>query len=151
MKPTRPTSPVPPGPPAEPVLRINDLRVDFELDTSTVHAVRGVSLQVGAGETLAVVGESGSGKTATALSVLRLNPAPPCRYTAGEILFDGQDLLALPEKQLGRIRGHDIAMVFQDPMTSLDPLQRVGSQVAEVVRHHQGLSRARARRAPSRH
>ncbi|WP_328316824.1 ABC transporter ATP-binding protein [Streptomyces sp. NBC_00388] len=133
--------------PAEPLLRISELSVDFRLETSTVHAVRGVSLDVAAGETLAVVGESGSGKTATALSVLRLNPAPPCVYSGGEILFDGRDLLALSEKELGRIRGHDIAMVFQDPMTSLDPLQRVGGQVAEVLRHHRGLSRAEAREA----
>ncbi|MFJ4918405.1 ATP-binding cassette domain-containing protein [Streptomyces sp. NPDC088725] len=132
-------------PTGEPLLEINDLSVDFILDTSTVHAVQGVSLQVRAGETLAVVGESGSGKTATALSVLRLNPEPPCVYTGGRVLFDGRDLLTLPEKELGRIRGHDIAMVFQDPMTSLDPLQRVGAQVAEVLRHHQGLSRARAK------
>ncbi|WP_405944879.1 ATP-binding cassette domain-containing protein [Streptomyces sp. NBC_00932] len=143
MKPT----PAPTPAPADPLLRINDLSVDFRLESSTVHAVRGVSLEVDAGETLAVVGESGSGKTATALSVLRLNPAPPCVYSGGEILFDGHDLLALSEKELGRIRGHDIAMVFQDPMTSLDPLQRVGSQVAEVLRHHQGLSRSEAREA----
>ncbi|WP_405560392.1 ATP-binding cassette domain-containing protein [Streptomyces sp. NBC_01180] len=142
MKPTPPTPA-----PAAPLLRISDLSVDFRLESSTVHAVRGVSLEVRAGETLAVVGESGSGKTATALSVLRLNPAPPCVYSGGRILFDGHDLLALSEKELGRIRGHDIAMVFQDPMTSLNPLQRVGSQVAEVLRHHQGLSRSEAREA----
>ncbi|MCX4572025.1 ABC transporter ATP-binding protein [Streptomyces sp. NBC_01571] len=134
------TTPVP----TAPVLEIDDLSVDFRLDASTVHAVRGVSLRVGAGETLAVVGESGSGKTATALSVLRLNPAPPCRYTGGEIRFEGRDLLAVSEKELCAIRGHDIAMIFQDPMTSLDPLQRVGTQVAEVLRHHRGLSRAEA-------
>ncbi len=93
-----------------------------------------------------MVGESGSGKSATALSVLGLNPTPPCVYTGGEILFDGHDLLKLSEEELGRIRGRDIAVVFQDPMTSLDPLQRVGAQVAEVLRHHTGMSRAEARR-----
>ncbi|MGN0118705.1 MAG: ATP-binding cassette domain-containing protein, partial [Streptomyces albidoflavus] len=96
---------------------------------------------------LAVVGESGSGKSATALSVLRLNPSPPCVYTGGEIRFDGRDLLTLSEKELGRVRGRDIAMVFQDPMTCLDPLQRVGAQVAEVLRLHTGISRAEARKA----
>ncbi|MFF0227139.1 ATP-binding cassette domain-containing protein [Streptomyces sp. NPDC004629] len=131
-------------PTAEPVLEIADLSVDFRLDTTTVHAVRGVNLRLAQGETLAVVGESGSGKTATSLSVLRLNPQPPCVYTGGRILFDGRDLLTVSEKDLGSIRGQDIAMVFQDPMTSLDPLRRVGTQVAEVLRHHQGLSRAAA-------
>ncbi|MEU1948302.1 ABC transporter ATP-binding protein [Streptomyces sp. NPDC020125] len=130
-----------------PLLEINGLSVDFRLETSVVHAVRDVSLHVRAGETLAVVGESGSGKTATALSVPRLNPSPPCVYASGEILFDGRDLLALSERELGRIRGRDIAMVFQDPMTCLDPLQRVGAQVAEVLRHHTGMSRAEARDA----
>ncbi len=130
-----------------PLLEIDDLRVDFRLAGGTVHAVRGVSLDVRPGETLAVVGESGSGKTATALSVLRLNPEPPAVYPGGAIRFEGRDLLTLPERELGRIRGAGIAMVFQDPMTSLDPLQRVGAQVCEVLRHHQGLPRAAARRA----
>ncbi|MFG2454827.1 ABC transporter ATP-binding protein [Streptomyces sp. M41(2017)] len=136
-------------PPTErqPLLEIKGLSVDFQLQTSTVHAVQDVSLHVSAGETLAVVGESGSGKSATALSVLRLNPSPPCQYIRGEILFDGRDLLKLPEKELGRIRGRDIAMVFQDPMTCLDPLQRVGAQVAEVLRHHTDMSRAEAKQA----
>ncbi|BBJ47160.1 peptide ABC transporter ATP-binding protein [Streptomyces antimycoticus] len=131
----------------QPLLEINGLSVDFRLETSVVHAVQDVSLHVRAGETLAIVGESGSGKTATALSVPRLNPSPPCVYASGEILFDGRDLLTLSEKELGRIRGRDIAMVFQDPMTCLDPLQRVGAQVAEVLRHHTGISRAEARDA----
>ncbi|MFJ4941640.1 MULTISPECIES: ATP-binding cassette domain-containing protein [unclassified Streptomyces] len=130
-----------------PLLEIDHLSVDFRLESSVVHAVQDVSLHVRAGETLAVVGESGSGKSATALSVLRLNPSPPCVYTGGEIRFDGRDLLKLSEKELGRVRGRDIAMVFQDPMTCLDPLQRVGAQVAEVLRLHTGISRAEARKA----
>ncbi|MEV7324553.1 ABC transporter ATP-binding protein [Streptomyces sp. NPDC093970] len=131
----------------QPLLAIDGLSVDFRLPTSVVHAVQDVSLHVHAGETLAVVGESGSGKSATALSVLRLNPSPPCVYTSGEIRFDGRDLLRLSEKELGKVRGRDIAMVFQDPMTCLDPLQRVGSQVAEVLRLHTGMSRAQAAEA----
>ncbi|MFI6017488.1 ATP-binding cassette domain-containing protein [Streptomyces sp. NPDC051287] len=131
----------------QPLLAIDGLSVDFRLATSVVHAVQDVSLHVHAGETLAVVGESGSGKSATALSVLRLNPSPPCVYTGGEIRFDGRDLLKLSEKELGKVRGRDIAMVFQDPMTCLDPLQRVGSQVAEVLRLHTGMSRADAAEA----
>ncbi|MFD8242888.1 ATP-binding cassette domain-containing protein [Streptomyces albidoflavus] len=130
-----------------PLLEIDRLSVDFRLESSVVHAVQDVSLHVHAGETLAVVGESGSGKSATALSVLRLNPSPPCVYTGGQIRFDGRDLLTLTEKELGRVRGRDIAMVFQDPMTCLDPLQRVGTQVAEVLRLHTGQSRAEARKA----
>ncbi|MFQ3555304.1 ABC transporter ATP-binding protein [Streptomyces gramineus] len=131
----------------QPLLAIDGLSVDFRLPTSVVHAVQDVSLHVHAGETLAVVGESGSGKSAAALSVLRLNPSPPCVYTGGEIRFDGRDLLKLSERELGRIRGRDIAMVFQDPMTCLDPLQRVGGQVAEVLRLHTGMSRAEAAEA----
>jgi len=134
-------------PSAEPVLEFRDLRVDFALGSSTVHAVRGVSFSVAAGETLAVVGESGSGKSATALSALRLNPEPPCVYAGGQVLLDGRDVLALREKELRGIRGALISMVFQDPMTSLDPLQRVGDQVSEVLRLHGGHSRAEARRA----
>ncbi|GAA3524174.1 ABC transporter ATP-binding protein [Amycolatopsis ultiminotia] len=130
-----------------PLLEITDLRIEFRLATGTVTAADGVSLAVSAGETLAVVGESGSGKTATALSVLRLNPEPPCVYAGGEVLLDGRDLLRVSEKDLRRIRGNDVAMVFQDPMTSLNPLKRVGAQVAEVVRKHQSASRAAAREA----
>ncbi|MFE6040646.1 ATP-binding cassette domain-containing protein [Streptomyces sp. NPDC056452] len=133
--------------PSAPVLEFRDLRVDFELASSTVHAVRGVNLSVTAGETLAVVGESGSGKSATALSALRLNPEPPCVYAGGHVLLDGKDVLALREKELRKVRGAQISMVFQDPMTSLDPLQRVGDQVAEVLRLHGDHTRAEARRA----
>ncbi|MFF3264434.1 ATP-binding cassette domain-containing protein [Streptomyces sp. NPDC002932] len=134
-------------PDAAPVLEFQDLRVDFELASATVHAVRGVNLSVAAGETLAVVGESGSGKSATALSAMRLNPEPPCVYAGGRVLLDGRDVLALPERELRKVRGAGISMVFQDPMTSLDPLQRVGAQVAEALRLHGGHSRAQARQA----
>jgi len=129
------------------LLEIEDLRVEFRLDTGTVTAVDGVSLHVGEGETLAVVGESGSGKTATALSVLRLNPEPPCVYAGGRIRLDGRDVLGMSAAQLRRVRGNEVAMVFQDPMTSLNPLKRVGAQIAEVVRRHQGAGRAQAREA----
>ncbi|WP_328868042.1 ABC transporter ATP-binding protein [Streptomyces sp. NBC_00304] len=137
----------PDAPDTAPVLEFQDLRVDFELASSTVHAVRGVNLSVAAGETLAVVGESGSGKSATALSAMRLNPEPPCVYAGGRVLLDGRDVLALPERELRKVRGAGISMVFQDPMTSLDPLQRVGAQVAEALRLHGDHSRAQARLA----
>lgn len=129
------------------ILQINDLSVEFRLAAETVRAVDSVSMHVDAGETLAVVGESGSGKTATALSVPRLNPVPPCVYSGGEILLDGCDVLSLPEKELRGIRGNDVAMIFQDPMTSLNPLKRVGAQLAEVLRVHQRVSRGEARDA----
>ncbi|MFE5107030.1 ATP-binding cassette domain-containing protein [Streptomyces sp. NPDC056663] len=132
-------------PPSAPVLEFRDLRVDFALASSTVHAVRGVNFSVTAGETLAVVGESGSGKSVTALSALRLNPEPPCVYAGGQVLLDGKDVLALREKELRKVRGARISMVFQDPMTSLDPLQRVGDQVAEVLRLHGDHTRSEAR------
>ncbi|MER6947944.1 ABC transporter ATP-binding protein [Nonomuraea sp. NPDC000554] len=127
------------------VLEINDLHVEFRLEQGTVKPVNGVSLSVEAGQTLAVVGESGSGKTATALSVLRLHPSPPCVYTGGEILAGGRDLLRLPERELRAIRGNEIAMVFQDPMTSLNPLKTIGAQIAESLRLHRDVSRSEAR------
>jgi ABC-type microcin C transport system duplicated ATPase subunit YejF len=129
------------------VLEFDELAVDFVLDTGTVHAVRGVSMGVRRGETLAVVGESGSGKTATALAALRLNPEPPCVYPGGAVRLGGRDLLSLTDRELRAVRGNGIAMVFQDPMSSLDPLQRVGNQIAEVLRIHQGVRRAEARTA----
>ncbi|WP_433170336.1 ABC transporter ATP-binding protein [Actinoallomurus sp. CA-150999] len=128
-----------------PVLEINDLHAEFRLDTGTVRAVNGVSLSVDEGQTLAIVGESGSGKTATALSVLRLHPTPPCVYTGGAIIAGGRDLLKLPEREMRRVRGNEIAMIFQDPMTSLNPVKTIGAQIAESLRRHQSLSRGEAR------
>ncbi|MEV0345742.1 ABC transporter ATP-binding protein [Nonomuraea sp. NPDC050680] len=127
------------------VLEINDLHAEFRLDAGTIKPVNGVSLSVEEGQTLAVVGESGSGKTATALSILRLHPTPPCVYTGGEIIVGGRDLLKLSEREMRKIRGNEIAMVFQDPMTSLNPLKTIGAQIAESLRLHQGLSRSEAR------
>lgn len=126
-----------------PILTVDDLRVDFELPGRTVHAVRGVSFEVRAGRTLAIVGESGSGKSATASSVLRLNPEPPARYPSGLISYEGRDVLTLSEKELRGIRGDEIAMVFQDPMSSLNPVRRIGAQIAEVLSRHRGGRSAR--------
>jgi len=128
-----------------PVLQINDLHAEFRLDTGTVRAVNGVSLSVEEGQTLAVVGESGSGKTATALSILRLHPTPPCVYTGGSIVSGGRDLLTLSEREMRRVRGNDIAMVFQDPMTSLNPVRTIGAQIVESLRKHRSLARGEAR------
>ncbi len=120
----------------EPVLSIRDLTVEFHTDDGVVHAVDGVSYDVMPGETLGVVGESGSGKSVTVLSVLGLIPVPPGRIVAGSAMFRGQDLLRLSRDELRRIRGKEIAMVFQDPMTSLNPVFTIGQQLAEAVQTH---------------
>jgi peptide/nickel transport system ATP-binding protein len=129
-----------------PVLELRALRTEFRAGGAWHAAVRDVSLQVGRNETLAVVGESGSGKSVTALSVLRLLPASGARHGGGQVLLDGQDLTALSEKQMSRLRGEAIAMIFQEPMTSLNPTMTVGDQIAEAIRLHRKLSWKEARR-----
>ncbi|MEE9281460.1 MAG: ABC transporter ATP-binding protein [Myxococcota bacterium] len=131
---------------SEPVLSIRGLRTSFRTPQGMLPAVDGVDLDLHAGETLGVVGESGCGKTVTALSILRLIPEPPGSIDAGEITFAGQDLMAMPTSELRRIRGRRIAMIFQEPMTSLNPVLRVGHQIEEVLQVHTELARA-ARRA----
>lgn len=123
------------------LLRIEDLKTYFYLDEGVLPAVDGVSLSLKRGETLAVVGESGSGKSITANSVMRLIPSPPGRIVGGRILFEGEDLLAKPEKDMRSIRGNLISMIFQEPMTSLNPVYRVGDQIAESLILHQGLKK----------
>jgi oligopeptide/dipeptide ABC transporter ATP-binding protein len=127
------------------LLEIRGLRVSFATDAGPVPAVRGVDLALAAGETLALVGESGCGKSVTALSILRLIPSPPGAFDAGEIRLDGENLLAASEPRMREIRGNDVAMVFQEPMTSLNPVLRVGEQVAEAVELHQRVGREVAR------
>ena len=127
-----------------PLLEVRDLRTSFETPHGDVCAVDGVSLGVAAGRTLGLVGESGCGKTMTALSILRLMP-PGARIAGGQIFFDGRDLLRLPEKEMRHVRGNVIAMIFQEPMSSLNPVFTVGDQVGEAVRLHQRLGRRAAR------
>jgi oligopeptide/dipeptide ABC transporter ATP-binding protein len=127
-----------------PLLKIEDLRIWFGTRTSDVRAVDGVDLELRSGEVLGLVGESGSGKSVTARSVMRLVPMPPGRHVSGKILFDGIDLATLPEREMEELRGGRISMIFQDPMTFLNPLYTVGDQVAEAIRRHQGLSRTAA-------
>jgi oligopeptide/dipeptide ABC transporter ATP-binding protein len=130
----------------DPVLSIRGLTTEFVTPAGVVKAVTDVSWDLHPGETLGVVGESGSGKTVTAMSILGLVPCPPGRIVSGEILFDGKNLLQLPEKHLRQLRGRDIGMIFQDPMTSLNPVLTVGDQIAEALRlHDRGLSRDDAR------
>ncbi len=128
------------------VLEIRDLVTEFRTDAGLVRAVDGVSFEIPARTTLGVVGESGSGKSVTALSVMRLI-APPGRIAGGSIHYAGQDLATLAPEAMRKIRGNRIAMIFQEPMTSLNPVFTAGDQVAEAVRLHQGLSRAAARQA----
>jgi len=130
----------------EPLLAIDNLGVDFATPGGAVHAVRGVSLQVARGETVALVGESGSGKSVTALSVLQLLPYPVARHPAGSsIRFEGEELVGASQDRLRKIRGNRIAMIFQEPMTSLNPLHTIEKQVNEVLFIHKGMSRSAAR------
>ncbi|NOY80127.1 MAG: ABC transporter ATP-binding protein [Kiritimatiellaeota bacterium] len=128
----------------DPLLHIQDLTVQFDTDEGVLTAVEGVSLEIYPGEVLGLVGESGCGKSVTAMSVLRLVPSPPGRITGGRILFDGTDLLALPIRELRSIRGREIGMIFQEPMTALSPLHRVGRQLVETLRLHREVSRSEA-------
>ncbi len=127
------------------ILLVKDLRISFSTYAGEVQAVRGVSFDLRWGETLAIVGESGSGKTVTAKSLLRLLPAANTTIKGGEAIFEGQDLLKLSEQQMQKVRGSKIAMVFQDPMTSLDPTMKIGRQIEESLKKHLGLSGQRAR------
>jgi oligopeptide/dipeptide ABC transporter ATP-binding protein len=128
------------------LLEVTGLQTRFRSGDEIARAVDGVSFELRPGETVAIVGESGSGKSVTALSIMRLVPTPPGEITAGTILFKGNDLLRLPERAMRRIRGNEISMIFQEPMTCLNPLLTVGEQIAEVARLHQGLGRVAARR-----
>jgi oligopeptide/dipeptide ABC transporter ATP-binding protein len=121
------------------LLEVRDLSVRFATERGVIQAVAGVSFELAPGETLGLVGESGCGKTVTAMSILRLLPTPPAKVT-GEIRFQGENLAEIPDSRLRQIRGNSIAMVFQEPMTSLNPVFTVGEQVAEALRLHRGLS-----------
>jgi oligopeptide/dipeptide ABC transporter ATP-binding protein len=131
-----------------PILEVRDLKVDFPTHAGVVKAVDGVSLSLGRGETLGIVGESGCGKSITALSILRLLPGPPACTVAGQITLEGRELLALPEAELRQIRGDRISMIFQEPMTSLNPVLTVGDQISEAFVAHRAMS-WHAARAPT--
>jgi oligopeptide transport system ATP-binding protein len=130
---------------AENILQVKDLEVSFHTYAGEVQAVRDITFDLRRGETLAIVGESGSGKSVTAKSIMRLLPEANSMVKGGEILFEGGDLLKLSDQQMQGVRGTKIAMVFQDPMTSLDPTMRVGRQIAESLKKHLGMSGERAR------
>jgi len=127
------------------LLQVKDLRTSFFTPEGEVTAVDGVGFEVDEGKTLGVVGESGCGKSVTALSILRLVPSPPGRIVGGEILYRGRDLLKLDKESMRRIRGNEISMIFQEPMTSLNPVFTIGDQIGEAIRLHQGLNKRETR------
>jgi oligopeptide transport system ATP-binding protein len=128
-----------------PLLEVNGLKTQFFTQDGVVQAVRGVSFYVGEGETLGIVGESGCGKSVSVLSVMRLIPQPPGRIVDGEVIFDGQDLVKVSDDEIRRVRGNKIAMIFQDPMTSLNPVLTIGRQIGEALELHMGMDRQEAR------
>jgi oligopeptide/dipeptide ABC transporter, ATP-binding protein, C-terminal domain len=126
------------------LLEVKNLQVSFQTFFGEVEAVRGISFKVEKGKTLAIVGESGCGKSVTAGSIMKLLPQPPVLYKGGEIIFEGENLLAKTEKQMNEYRGNKIAMIFQDPMTSLNPTMKIGKQIVEGLRRHTGMSKDEA-------
>ena len=126
---------------AENLLTINDLTVEFTSDREIIHAVNHVSLELGKGETLGLVGETGAGKTSIAKTILRVLPKPQGRIKSGQILFCGRDLLTMSEHEIQKIRGNKISMIFQDPMSALNPVVCVGNQISEAIKLHQKLSK----------
>lgn len=129
----------------EKLLEVKDLHVSFHTYGGDVQAVRGVSFDLYKGETLAIVGESGSGKSVTAQALMKLIPMPPGKFTGGQILLEGKEIISQTEKQMENIRGKEISMIFQDPMTSLNPTMRVGKQIMEVLLKHQKISKTTAK------
>ena len=129
----------------EPLLAIRDLAVEFKTDDGIVHAVDDLNFDVYPGETLGIVGESGSGKSVSTMSILGLIPQPPGRIVSGTAVFKGKDLLKMKKRELRRFRGDEVAMVFQDPMTSLNPVYRIGEQIAEAIQAHESVDKRTAR------
>ena len=129
---------------AEKLLEIKDLSVEYRSDDAVIYAVNGVTLSLEKGETLGLVGETGAGKTTIAKSIMRILPPAQSKITGGEIIYEGQDLLSLKEKEMQKVRGNKIAMIFQDPMTALNPVETVGFQIAESIKQHNKISRNEA-------
>ncbi len=130
----------------EKILQVKDLHISFDIHAGEVQAVRGVNFDLHKGETLAIVGESGSGKSVTSKGLMRLLPTPPTRIKQGEVIFEGRDITKISEKEMQMVRGAKISMIFQDPMTSLNPTMTIGKQIMEVILKHQKLSNNEARK-----
>jgi len=128
------------------ILEVNDLKTHFFTREGVVQAVDGISFSLEKGKTLGIVGESGCGKSVTALSIMGLIPKPPAKIVGGEVLFDGKDLTKLSEGEMQHIRGNEVAMIFQDPMTSLNPTLKIGTQITETILAHRDVSKQEARR-----
>lgn len=126
------------------LLEVKNLRIAFSTDSGTVRAVSGVDFTIEEGDILGLVGETGAGKTTTACGIMRLIPSPPGRIEEGEVLYQGEDLLKKSEREMRKIRGNEISMIFQDPMTALNPIMTVDEQIAEVIVHHNHCSKAEA-------
>ena len=129
---------------ADNILEIQDLVVEYRTDEAVIHAVNGINLTVKQGETIGLVGETGAGKTTIARSILRILQTPPAKFCGGRIIFQGQDIMELSERQMQDIRGNKIAMIFQDPMTALNPIEKIGYQIAEAIGLHNKVTRAEA-------
>ena len=132
------------------LLEVDDLRTHFFTREGVVRAVDGISFAVEKGKTLGIVGESGCGKSVTALSIMGLIPKPPAKIVSGSVLFEGRDLTKLSEQQLEDVRGREIAMIFQDPMTSLNPTLTIGTQITETIRRHYDVPQKQARQEGDR-
>ena len=129
---------------AENILEIQDLVIEYHTDDAVIHAVNGVNLSVKRGETIGLVGETGAGKTTIARSIMRILQTPPAKFCSGRIVFSGQDIMEMSEQQMRKIRGDKIAMIFQDPMTALNPIEKVGAQITEAIGLHNRVTRAEA-------
>ena len=127
------------------ILEVKDLRINFKTYAGVVQAVRGVNFELYEGETLAIVGESGSGKSVTSNALMKLIPQPPGIYAGGEIIFGGKNLINLTDREMAKVRGNEISMIFQDPMTALNPTMRIGKQIIEVILQHTSVSKADAK------
>ena len=131
---------------ADNILEIRDLVVEYHTDNAIIHAVNGVNLVVKHGETIGLVGETGAGKTTIAKSILRVLQTPPAKFRSGQIIFQGEDIMTKTDAEMRKIRGNKIAMIFQDPMTALNPIEKVGFQIAEAIGQHNKITRAEAER-----